>query len=437
MSPTLSEVFGVSRHSILSYVERPSVDEAFTDALKGTRQIVIYGSSKQGKTALLDRHVAGSNRTTVHCGPTMSAGDLYRSILRQNKIEIVTESNTDTGQEATASAAARFKAILPWVASSDLESRVQGTVSENNSEKRAQVEFNLDLAQDVAELLLQINHQNHLYVLENFHYVQDDVQNQLAFDLRTFEEMGIRFIILGVWRERNRLIQYNGDLQDRLAEVPVEPWLESDFERVVQAGSQHLNILIDGSIQAEIFRQAHGSIAVVQELLKLACEQSGVVERQEETALLNERNYLKQAVIIKVQEYLTRHVRSLETIAAGSRTRRETEATAALYLPYYFVDIMVRRNFDELKDGIERKTLTEWIRKIHPKPDNVRGSDITGMLSRLSALQARASIVPPLFDYDRGSRRVKIVDSTLYFFIDNCDPDDVMDEIASPEDQTV
>ena len=41
-----------------------------------------------------------------------------------------------------------------------------------------------------------------------------DVQGQFAFDLRTFEEMGIRFIILGVWRENNRLIQFNGDLQD-------------------------------------------------------------------------------------------------------------------------------------------------------------------------------------------------------------------------------
>jgi hypothetical protein len=41
--------------------------------------------------------------------------------------------------------------------------------------------------------------------------------------------------------------------------------------------------------------------------------------------------------------------------------------------------------------------------------------------------------VPPLFDFDpRDARRIKVVDSTLYFFIDNCDPE-VMAEIPHPD----
>jgi hypothetical protein len=48
--------------------------------------------------------------------------------------------------------------------------------------------------------------------------------------LTPFQELGVRFVILGVWREKNRLSQFNGDLLDRVHEVPVEPWLESDFE---------------------------------------------------------------------------------------------------------------------------------------------------------------------------------------------------------------
>jgi hypothetical protein len=49
-------------------------------------------------------------------------------------------------------------------------------------------------------------------ILEKFHYLNDEKQKQLAFDLRTFQELGIRFVILGVWREKNRLSQFNGDL---------------------------------------------------------------------------------------------------------------------------------------------------------------------------------------------------------------------------------
>ncbi|MCQ9615952.1 hypothetical protein L1889_03895 [Paenalcaligenes niemegkensis] len=143
--------------------------------------------------------------------------------------------------------------------------------------------------------------------------------------------------------------------------------------------------------------------------------------------------FVRQAIADKVAEYAARHIRSLESIAAGSRARRATEGISALFLPYHLVRVMVHRNYQELKDGIERKTLQTLIQQEHKTPDNVRTSDVTGMLSRLGALQAAAKIIPPLFDFDPGTRRLKVVDSTLYFFIDNCDPNEVMAEIPHPD----
>jgi hypothetical protein len=54
------------------------------------------------------------------------------------------------------------------------------------------------------------------------------------------------------------------------------------------------------------------------------------------------------------------------------------------------------------------------------------------MLGRLTEFQSRAKIVPPLLDYDRGIRRLRVIDSTLHFFVDNCNPDEVMAEIPEP-----
>jgi len=45
----LEEVFGVSNDIIESYIEREDVDGAFQNALNLKKQIVVYGSSKQGK----------------------------------------------------------------------------------------------------------------------------------------------------------------------------------------------------------------------------------------------------------------------------------------------------------------------------------------------------------------------------------------------------
>lgn len=429
----LNEVFGVSKAPVASYIERAPVDDALEGALAETRQIIIYGSSKQGKTALLQRHVPEDKRITVHCGPTTTAEDLYRSILRQQGVEITSEKTAETGRELTAGISAKFTAHLPFFGKGEAETRGEAKSTAKNGSTIKSIEFNLAVAQDVGELILSIEGNNRFYVLENFHYLQDEVQQQLAFDLRTFEEMGVRFIILGVWRERNRLVQYNGDLQDRIAEVPVEPWGTADFERIVETGSPLLRVSFSDEIREKIFEEAHGSVAVVQELLKKVCENFGIAETCNEPQDIDDMSFLVMAIKEKVEEYSARHIRSLESIAAGSRTRKATDETAALYLPYYLVSVMVNRSYAELKDGIERKDLQGLIQGIHSTPDNVRTSDITGMLRRLAKLQADSRIVPPLFDFDPGSRRLKVVDSTLYFFIDNCDPDEVMDEIPHPD----
>lgn len=432
----LGEVFGVSKDPVASYIERDAVDAALDSALKQTRQIIIYGSSKQGKTALLQRHVPEGQRVTVHCGPTTTTEDLYRSLLRQQNVEIVTEKTAETSRELSTSISAKFTAILPFFGSGEAETKGEVKAESAQGSTRQTIEFNLAVAQDVGELLSKVGSNKYFHIIENFHYLSDDVQRQLAFDLRTFEEMGLRFVILGVWRERNRLVQYNGDLQDRIAEVPVEPWEVADFERVVAEGGPYLNVTFDQSLKDRIFAEAHGSVAVVQELLKKTCEKADVLETSPGPVHINDMALLTEAINEKVAEYSARHVRSLESIAAGSRTRRATEEVAALYLPYYLVKVMVHSTYAELKDGIERKTLQQLIQQQHSAPENVRTSDVTGMLSRLAALQANARIVPPLFDFDPGTRRVKVVDSTLYFFIDNCNPDDVMAEIPHPDPQT-
>lgn len=429
----LNNVFGVSKDPVVSYIERDAVDQVLSDALATTKQIVIYGSSKQGKTALLQRHLDEQYRATYHCGPTSSAEDIYRAFLRGFGIEIVTEKSNTNTREATGSVKSTFSAILPFLAKTDVELNAEGKAGKQSQTTTRPIEFNLTAAQDVGELLLSVGGSEKFFVLENFHYLSVEVQGQLAFDLRTFEEMGIRFIILGVWRENNRLIQFNGDLQDRMAEVPVEPWEEEDFARIAAAGEKALNISIDDAIKNKIFHQAHGSVAVVQELLKKFCELSGVRTVLLEFEELVDENILKSAISAKVSEYSSRHVRSLESIAAGSRSRRPSEDAVALYLQYYLVQVLLSRSYLELKDGIERKTLQELIREIHSHPDNVRTSDVTGTLKRLSILQTNQNIVPPLFDYDPGTRRLKIVDSTLYFFIDNCDAEEVMDEIPHPD----
>jgi hypothetical protein len=149
--PRLSEVFGVSNKEILSYVERPEVDEVFLRALKDQKHIVIYGASKQGKSSLMGRHVNDTDKITVHCGTNSDTEVLYRSFLRQIGVEIQTSSETTKKTGITGTLRSKVSAFLPFL-SSDVEVEGGAKRATEQSVSRSSIEVDLSIAQDVGEL---------------------------------------------------------------------------------------------------------------------------------------------------------------------------------------------------------------------------------------------------------------------------------------------
>lgn len=429
----LSEVFGVSNKEILSYVERPEVDEVFLRALADQKHIVIYGASKQGKSSLMGRHLKDSEKITVHCGTNSDTEVLYRSFLRQIGVEIQTNSETAKKTGATGTLRTKVSAFLPFL-KSDVEAEGGASHSREQTITRSSIEVDLGVAQDVGELILKTKSSSKLFVIENFHYLSEDVQKRLAFDLRTFEEMQIRFAILGVWKEKNRLSQFNGDLLGRVLEVPVDPWSDKDFYRVISEGSKHLNISIDTTIQNQIVSTSFGSVGVVQELTKLAVSRHGIQDTQRSLVNLTQESALRSAEQDCLREYQSRHQRSLESIASSFRQRRPSDEYNAFYLNYYIVQAILSAPLSQLLDGIERKWIEDEVKKNHSKKARSIDNNITRALKKISRLQQEKSISPPIFDYDTVDKRLRIIDSTFFFFFKHADINSIKAEIPNPED---
>jgi hypothetical protein len=74
--PKLEEVFGVSAKPIRSYVERSEVDTRFREALESDKQIIVYGSSKQGKTALVSKYLPYERNSLVSLTPKTNIVDI-------------------------------------------------------------------------------------------------------------------------------------------------------------------------------------------------------------------------------------------------------------------------------------------------------------------------------------------------------------------------
>lgn len=428
---TLEEVFGVSVNPVLSYVRRKHVDDRFVEALKADKQIVVYGSSKQGKTALVQRYLPYDENIVVRLTPKTHISDVYASVLRQAGVEIKESVSSSSGRETSAGVKVGFKAMIPIFGGADASAKGEAKATANKDTQYKEIPFNLELPQDVSELLRACGFKNSI-ILENFHYLDDERQKQLAFDLRTFQELAVRFVILGVWREKNRLAQFNGDLVDRIIEIPVEPWVESDFRDVIQKGSEALNIEIHEDLKVRCINASFSSIGVFQELLKEVCFDAGVHDRRHECFKISNLSHFDHAIDKKAQDYSARHERSLEAIAAGNVSSSGKGNVTPLFLPYYLVKIILDGGYEGLEHGMRRSSIQERIQRIHHRPDDVRASDMSNLLYNLASLQASKNISPPIIDYDQSTKLLQVVDSTFYFFLKNADLKAIADELMNP-----
>ncbi len=77
---SVDEIFGINRDLPLNYVERASADHVLVANLARKQHLVIYGSSKQGKTSLRKHCLNSDDYIVVHCSNKWSLDHLHEAI---------------------------------------------------------------------------------------------------------------------------------------------------------------------------------------------------------------------------------------------------------------------------------------------------------------------------------------------------------------------
>lgn len=429
----VEEVFGVTGKQVASYVERPMVDDRFKDALRTDKQIIVYGASKQGKTALVKKYINYDENIVISLSPKSTLKDIYQSMLRKSGVTLRTSFTEGTGDTTKVRAKASITGAVALVLKGKVEAGVDNENSTKMEDKYEEIEFNLELPDDVADLMHRTG-QKKVVILENFHYLPENLQRTFAYDLRTFQDLKVRFVILGVWKEANRLSQYNGELQDRVYEVPVEPWISEDFERIAKKGEFLLNIKFSTVIIQDCIDNAFSSVGVYQELLKTTCQESGIESKNVSSVFLDDLEALDRAIMHKTEEYSGRHLRNLESIAAGNGSVIQKDKPLPYFLHYYIVQHILNIGYDGFNGGITKESIMHAIKKVHHRKDELKGPQLTSILKGLTDFQALRGINPPVIAYDSNSRLLKVVDSTFYFFLKNADLESIKDEVVCPLD---
>jgi len=414
------DVFGISRDLPLNYVSRVNVDNKFVDNLTREKHLVIFGSSKQGKTSLRKHCLGESDYIIVHCSNKWSLADLHANILKRAGYEVTL--STKMTSEGRQKIDARFSA-KPLGVGVD----AQGSKEDVESREVTMGALEIDPADvnDVIAALKQANFDKYI-VLEDFHYLPVDTQKDFSVSLKAFHEAsGFCFIIVGVWLEENRLTVYNGDLSGRVTAIDADEWKPDELREVVEAGEALLNVVFADSTKRSLIAECEGSVAILQEACHKICKDAGINLTQDSRVEIGSDVDVSELIKSVVNNQRGRYNSFLTQFADGFQH-------TALQMYKWLLYPIITASADQLEKGLRLAEIRRVLVGRHPNGSDLIAGNITQALQAAAALQVKKDIKPLVLDYDQTNLRLNVVDRGFLIWLGHQDKSEILESLDLP-----
>jgi hypothetical protein len=406
----LEDVFGLNeRRNVLSHVTR-DVQKEFAAALKdeANNAIVIYGTSKQGKTSLRRSLLPDSSSIILSCTRETKLEAVYREALSQAGARIHDGNIVEYEQGIEAEVGGGLLTTFGIG-----KFGVSGKRKSQTQTKSIQVDWGY--AETVARALSEVR-PGAIVVVDNFHYFDVDVQRRFATDLRAFGQRGIKFVILGTWKDKDYLVSFNADLKRRVANLSIEPWTDADLQAVIDKGEQELNIKILAGVKSSFLKRCEGNIGLMQTFLKKFLEAEGVTERSNVTCEMT--NFSRADTVArneckKMTSQVTTDFGRLATEIGGPWLNEKTRM-------FWIIDTILECTGDEITNGIPNHAL---FGRVNKKVNGLaRGKKISerefGKLVKVDLLAFQQDkMATPFIAYDTSVDSIIILDSWTRFVL--------------------
>lgn len=422
-----TDVYGITRELPMNYVTRSAVDDELVAALSRDQHLVIYGSSKQGKTSVRKYHLRPNEYIVVTCSNRWTLGTLHSAILKQAGYTVTqSETKTATGTNKISASAS--------IAAKLLGKGVEGSLEAGHERSKAteKVETRLELdpfdVNDIITALTEIDFRGWI-VLEDFHYLPEETQKDFAVALKAFHETSsLTFIIVGVWLQENRIVQFNGDLSGRVSTINADVWHEEELREAIRVGEQHLNVEFSDGFVSSLVSSCFDNIYVVQEVCLQACLKAGVTHRGDRVIQIDEPRDAGLLIAEVVDKQSARFGDFLTNFATGF-------GQTSLEMYRYLLVPVITSQASELEGGLHYRTIRRRLARVHPQGANLNAGNVTQALKGVARLQVQQGVKPLVLDYDQSLKRLNVVDRSFLLWLGQQDRAELLEMIDIPSEK--
>lgn len=245
-------------------------------------------------------------------------------------------------------------------------------------------------------------------IIDDFHYLSEETQDKFTRTLKTFyddETLEVTFIIVGVWKEANRLVVYNGDLSSRIKTINADEWTDEQLRNLIEHGESKLGLQFEEEFKANLVHYSEGVVYLLQAACRTACIQH-IGDKYANPQIVNG----DAQVLIKheIQNQSGRYEHFITDYSEDDRCQIHPVRKWIIAILISYIRHYPARNFVTLEE------LKEAVRALHPNSNNrTIGSLVTNLsqnLKNVSKRQQNIELKPPILSYDQNSHRLNMVD---------------------------
>ncbi len=287
-----SAVFAISGTPEYTFVERKNISEEIKKYLGHQDSVLLFlGYSKSGKTVFRKKYFENSHFNIVMFRPKRSGSvlqDLYDQMASELQLTITSESVAGNTGETTKSFEGGFlnKSIGKLIGK--LESKVGHSLA--TTEQLA-----VQPKVDINFLCSKLSNKNILVIIEDYHLLDDEFNEEISTDFKHFLDEEIFFLILGVPSCADRTLKSNPDLSGRVRRIIFDYLEESEAREIVAKGCELLNVELSERVIDKVIKNSYCNAYLVQHICRQLLELNSVGETVKKTAVIDEDSLVDEA----------------------------------------------------------------------------------------------------------------------------------------------
>lgn len=266
------DVFTPTKPARIAFVERDSVNDKLVNSLTTPgKQIVVYGHSGTGKTTLLVNKLQQlyEQHITTRCMKGLKFEQLILDAFDQLEPFYTQERQSRTKICGGIDLGATYHM---------LQAKISGASESESGETRSRILPPQLTPQALGRLL---GAQQACWILEDFHKIDDSEKSKLSQLMKVFMDLSdeypaLKIIAIGAVDTARQVVEYDPEMRNRVAEIPVSLMTEEEIESIIEKGEQALNIKFSLQIKRLVSKHSNGLASVCHHLCLNMCNAAGI-----------------------------------------------------------------------------------------------------------------------------------------------------------------